>query len=149
MTPGITTVPAVEAKLEELLKAAVEASTEVWAGRPAEDHQANENVYLGEVRGSREWHSMPALTSRARAESYEVTVIVEVIWQGTDLVGARTRLWELAQQVEGAVAANPTLGDLPQVKSALSGRFSRPQFQSTIEEVLGQYQFGVQVTARL
>lgn len=149
MTPGVTTVPAAELRLEELVKAAVEASTEVWPGRTAEDHQMSENVYLGETRGERSWHSMPALTSRAREEKYELTVIVEVWWEGTDIAGARKRLWEVALEAEGTVALNPTLNDLAAVKAALSARFSKPAPAADERGVLCQYQFGVQITARL
>lgn len=143
-----TTIPAVQAKLLELFKAAVDETTEVWPGRTNEDHQEGENVYIGDVRGRREWKTIPAGLANSREESYTVAVEVEVYRQGTDLEGTKARMWEVVQAVELAVASRPSLEGLTSLQWAIAADFHQST-NATTDGVLASYVFGVQITARI
>jgi hypothetical protein len=149
MSASQTTVPLVEATLLELFKAAVEASTEVWACRPNEDHQLEENVYIGSVAGRRQFKLIGATVQpNSRQEEYTITVEVEVYRQGSDGPGTQARMWEIAQQLELAVAENRGLQSTGSVKWGISADFR----QSTVaapDGFLSSYVFGVAVTARV
>lgn len=141
-----TTIPTVTAKLLELFRAAVEEPTEVWPARPTEDHQMAENVYLGDIRGSRTFHSMPATSPKARQEDYEVTVEVEVERQGTELEATEARMWVIVEALEAVIAAKPHLEGF--WDSAICTRFDQ-QTLTNETAVLAKYTFGVEVTARV
>lgn len=150
MSASPTTVPAVKAKLVELFKSATSSeTTEVWATRPNEDHQMAENVYLGAVQGSRKFATLtPTATSNSREEEYDVTVEVEVIRDGTDTEGTETRLWELAQALELAVAEHRGLEGLNNVQWGIASRFAQ-HTQVAADGVLSNYTFAVTVVARI
>lgn len=142
-----TTIPAVQNKLLELFKAATSSEvTEVWPKRTNEDHQIEENVYLGEVRGRREFRTIPAGTANAREETYSIEVELEVYRAGTDLEGTEARMWELAQALESAVASRPNLEGL--VDRALGEEFQQLT-EALTDGILAKYTFGVGITARI
>jgi hypothetical protein len=149
MSVGETTVPAVQTKLLTLFKAATESDkTEVWLKRTNEDHQLEENIYLGEVRGRRQWRVLMGGSPRSLGEEYSIVVELELYRQGTDIEGTEARMWELAQALEVAVSSRPTLEGLAGISWTTSQEF---QQQTTVDEdgVRAKYIFGVAVTARI
>jgi hypothetical protein len=141
-----TTVPTVKATLLALFKAVVDDSTEVWPNRPNEDHQLDENVYIGKVVGSRKFVTFPASAPKSRQENYEVLVEVEVFREGSDGPGTEARMWEIVEACEAQVAAQPTLESL--TGWALSDRFDASTLPAN-DGMLAKYTFGVAVTARI
>lgn len=141
-----TTVPTVKATLLELFKAALYDSTEVWPNRPNEDHQLAENVYIGDVNGSRKFVTLPATGPRSREESYEVQIEVEVFSEGSDGPGTEARMWEIVDAIELMIAQQPRLEGLSQW--AISNRFQQVLVPAN-DGMLAKYTFGVEVTARI
>jgi len=123
MSAGVSTVPAVIARLKEIFEGAVEAETEVWGNRPNEDYDLSENVFIGDVRGEREWKNVGGPTPHQRQEDYSVGVEVEVFREGTDGEGTEARTWEIVLAIEKAIAEEPKLGFEAQVQWAIAGRF--------------------------
>jgi hypothetical protein len=149
MSASPTTVPAVKQKLLELFKAAVTEQTEVWPHRVSEDHQLNENIYLGAVRGRRKWVTLsPTPGPNSREEEYSVLFEVEIYRQGTDETGAETRLFEIVQALELAIAEHRTFDGLNNVQWGIVGEFQQDTKTGT-DGVLTTYTAGVNVTARI
>lgn len=146
MSAGLTTVPAVKAQLLELFKTATDDSTAVWGNQPNEDHQLAENVYIGDVNGSRKFVTLPATAPKSREESYEVTVAVEVFREGSDGPGTEARMWEIVEALELPLAQHPSLEGLSQW--AISNRFQQTLIPAN-DGMLAKYTFGVEVTARI
>jgi hypothetical protein len=150
MSVSASTVPAVKAKLLEMFKAATDGEqTEVWPVRPGEEHQLAENVYIADVRGSREWKTLGAgALSNQREETYEVAVEVEVFREGTDSEGTEARMWEIVLALEEAIAQDKTLTGVENVQWVLVAHFNQST-QAVAEGVLAKTTFGVAVVARI
>jgi hypothetical protein len=148
MSASPSTVPAVEAKLVELFKAAVDPTvTQVWDAPTSEERQLEENVYIGDVAGTRAFKVISAtVQTNGRQETYTVTVKLDVYREGTDSAGTKARMWEVAQTLELAVAENPRLGNL--VMRAIVSDF-RTTTTAGDDGVLANYTFGVSVIARV
>ena len=150
MSVSVSTIPAAKAKLLALFKEALaaETATEVWAARPNEDHQLAENVYVGGVRGRREFRNVGRQLPNGREEDYTVSVDVEVFREGTDYEGTEARLWQLMALLETSVGENPDLGGLANVSWAIVSDFVQETVTAP-EGVLSKCTFGVSVTARV
>lgn len=148
MTAGVSTVPAVLARLEELFKAAVEEPTQVWGNRPNEDYDLSENVFLGDVKGEREFRNVGSVTPHQREEDYAVAFEVEVYSSGTDAKGTQARMWEIVLLVEKAIAEDPRIGFEQQVQWAIVGRFQAQSLPSE-DGWKCTYLSDVQVKARI
>jgi hypothetical protein len=149
MSAGVSTVPAVKARLLELFKAATNAEkTEVWGSRPNEDHQLAENVYIGDVRGERQWRNVGSPTPHQREEDYSIGVAVEVYREGTDVEGTEARAWEIVLAIEKPIAENPNLGLEGQLQTAIAGRF-QSQSDTGTDGCMCKIAFDVQVRARI
>lgn len=142
-----TTVPAVKAKLVELFTAAVTDTTEVWPSRTNADHQQAENIYIGDVRGSRKFVNLAGGSPGSREENYEVLVEVEVYRDGTDGPGTEARMWELVDAIELPIALKPTIEDIGG-QWAIAGRFDQ-SITAGQDGFLAKYILGVEVTARV
>lgn len=123
MSAGVSTVPAVITRLKEIFTTAVEEPTQVWPKRPNEDYNLSENVFLGDVRGEREFRNVGSVTPHQREEDYSVGVEVEVYREGTDGEGTEARAWEIVLAIEKAIAEDPRLGFAAQVQWVIAGRF--------------------------
>jgi hypothetical protein len=148
MSAGVSTVPAVMARLKELFTAAAEEPTQVWGKRPNEDYNLSENVFIGEVRGEREWRNVGSPTPHQREENYAVGAEVEVYREGTDAEGTHARAWEIVLAIEKAIAEDPRLGFESQVQWAIAGRFQSQAVGGT-DGWKCTVQFDVQVKARI
>ncbi len=143
----ISTVPAVLARLLVLFKEAADPSTEVWGNRPNEEHQIEENVYIGDVSGTREWMNVGRQLPSGREENYSVQVEVEVHREGTDIEGTEARMWEITLQMEEALGNDPTLG-LANVQWLIVDRFAVSS-RADQEGTFSQNVFEVDVKARI
>lgn len=145
-----TTVPVAKAKLLELFTGVAESSTEVWAGKTLEDHQAAENVYIDGARGKRRFVTLPATGPRSRQEEYTIQVTVEIWRAGNDYLGAEERMWAIVNACELAIATNPPVAGLESWGLAENFQQETP---STVNEgedgFLARYVFGVLVIARI
>jgi len=150
MTVNNTTAPAVLARLQTLFTAATDpAKTEVWGNRPNEEHQLAENVYIGDVRGERQYRTLPAIAPNSREERYIVTVEVEVYRQGTDGAGTEARAWEIGGQLETTIAEQgPKAFTVGHVDWGIATQFTMT-CQGAEDGFLAKYTFGVSVTARI
>jgi hypothetical protein len=142
-----TTVPTVKAKLAELFKLVLGEPTEVWSPRPNEEHQLAENVYIGDVRGSRKFVTFSAGSPGSREETYEIQIDVEVYREGTDGLGAEARMWEIVEALEVPLAQKPSIEGLGG-QWALAGRFDQSTTAGN-DGFLAKYTLGVEVTARI
>jgi hypothetical protein len=148
MSIGVSTVPAVTARLKAIFEAAVQEPTQVWANRPNEDHDLSENVYLRDVRGEREWRNIAGGEPPKREENYSVAVEVEVYRSGTDGEGTAGRAWEIVLAIEQGIAEDPRLGFESQVQWAIAGRF-QSHAQGGTDGWTVTVTFDVQVKARI
>lgn len=123
MSAGVSTVPAVLARLKVIFETAVEEPTQVWGNRPNEDYALSENVFIGDVRGEREFRNVGGVTPHQREEEYSVGFEVEVFREGTDGEGTEARMWEIVLLIEKGIAEDPGLGLEQLLKSGIVGRF--------------------------
>lgn len=116
-----TTGLAAKKALKNLFASVVEAPTEVHFNRPNTKHQPEENVYVCDViKGHREPKTLVAgyaLRTHQVEEVYLVQVDIEVLRRGTDSEGTEERAWAIASQLETALAADVTLGNLDNVQT--------------------------------
>lgn len=107
--PQTSTVPAVKARLIELVAAALPGK-QVTYSHPG-DSQRDEGVYLGDVRGTRGYAAMRA-GRKPRQEEYQVDLYCVAIRAGATAEKAETEAFALSATVENALAEDPTLGGL-------------------------------------
>ncbi|HEY7831792.1 MAG TPA: hypothetical protein VIC06_14615, partial [Solirubrobacteraceae bacterium] len=111
-----TTAPAVKARLVELFKGVVDGETEVWFNRTNTEHQLNENVYVLGVKIDREWKNLGRPSPHQREENYLLEVDVEVYQAGVDGETVENRMWQIVEQLDNAISADPTLGNQENVQ---------------------------------
>jgi hypothetical protein len=116
----VTTAPAAKAALIAAIQTrqaanpsgALQGVTARWASpTKVEEVQTSPAglIYLGRVKGKQKWAALGRL---AKDEDYSIALTVQVYQEGDDPQGTEQAAWAIFAEVEQALRADPTLGNV-------------------------------------
>ena len=139
-------MPAVKAALVSLLTPAL-SDAQVSYGRPADSQLARDCVWIGQALGA---DTIPVLGSgrKVRQQEYSVQVVVWVAKPRGTVQEAEERAYELLEEVEDALADDPSLGGVDGLIHATAGSWEA-QADQALEGPFALITLDVDCLARL